>query len=189
MTALCVRGRTAQSALHWLSAALVLVAVGSQALADEPNIKAMPAPMPPSDAPIVVAVDQATVMKLPERATTVVIGNPLIADLTIQPGGIAIVTGKGFGATNVIVMDRGGAVLSEKLIEVKGPNEPVVVVYRGLSRQTYSCTPECSPRITLGDTSKDDMDKDSGLPSDYFGKTLNQTITRNNQAMAIGGSH
>jgi hypothetical protein len=189
MTALCVRGQAAQGALHWLLAALVLVTIGSQALADEPNVKPVSAPMLSSGAPIVVAVDQATVMKLPERATTVVIGNPLIADLTIQPGNIAIVTGKGFGATNVIVMDRGGAVLSEKIVEVKGPNEPVVVVYRGLTRQTYSCTPECSPRITLGDTSKGDIDKDSGLPPDYFGSTLNQTITRNNQAMAIGGAH
>ena len=47
-----------------------------------------------------------------------------------------------------------------------------------MTRQTYSCTPDCSPRMTLGDTSKDDFDKDSGLPADYFGKTLNQSITR-----------
>ncbi len=53
-------------------------------------------------------------MKLPDRAATVVIGNPLIADLAIQPGGIAVVTGKGYGGTNVIVMDRAGVVLTEK---------------------------------------------------------------------------
>ena len=31
------------------------------------------------------------------------IGNPLIADLSIQPGGLAVITGKGYGATNFIV--------------------------------------------------------------------------------------
>ena len=48
----------------------------------------------------------------------------------------------------------------EKSVEVKGPRDPIVVVYRGVSRNTYSCTPECAPRITLGDD------------SDYFNKTL-----------------
>jgi hypothetical protein len=175
MTALCVRGRMAHGALHWLVcwllAGLFLAAVASRSFADEP---------------ITVSIDQATILKLPERAATVVIGDPLIADMTLQPGGIAIVTGKGYGATNVVVMDRSGAVLMEKMVEVKGPNDKVVMVYRGVSRQTYSCTPECSPRITLGDTSKDDFDKDSGLPSAYFSNTLNQAITRNSQAMAAG---
>ena len=105
-----------------------------------------------------------------------VIGNPLIADLSLQPGGLAIITGKAYGATNVVVMDRSGAVLAEHIVEVKGPPDPIVVVYRGAARNTYSCTPECSPRITLGDD------------SDYFDKTLNQASSRNTQALAAGAS-
>lgn len=174
MTAFCVRGRSAQSALHWLLAAVVFAAVASQAAAEEPTS---------------VRLDRATILKLPERAATVVIGNPLIADLSIQPGGIAVVTGKAFGATNVVVMDKGSAVLMEKTIEVKGPDDPTVVVYRGATRQTYSCTPDCSPRVTLGDTGKDDVDKDSGIPVDYFNKNLNQGVTRSTQAMAAGAGH
>lgn len=173
MTALCVRGRAGQLALHWLWAALLLVTVAATAAADEP---------------IVVSVDQARIMKLPERAATVVIGNPLIADLAIQPGGIAVITGKGYGETNFIVMDHSGAVLTEHLVEVTEPNGPTVVVYRGYTRQTYSCTPECSPRITLGDTSKDDIDKETSLPNDYFNRTLSQTVTRDNQAIGAGAS-
>jgi len=101
-----------------------------------------------------------------------------------------VVTGKAYGATNVVVLDKSSAVLMEKTIEVKGPDdEPLVVVYRGLTRQTYSCTPDCSPRVTLGDTSKDDFDKDSGLPADFFGKTLSQSVTRSTQAVAAGSGH
>jgi len=162
MTALCVPGRAARWALRWLAAALVFAAVASHATAEEP---------------IAVEVDQARILKLPERASTIVIGNPLIADLTIQPGGIAIVTGKGYGATNFVVMDRGGAVLLEKNVEVKGPPDPIVVVYRGVARNTYSCTPECAPRITLGDD------------TDFFDKTLAQSASRNAQAMGAGASH
>ena len=171
MAALCVRGRAGRFALHWLWAALFLVAVATRAVAAEP---------------ITVRVDQALIMKLPERAATVVIGNPLIADLSIQPGGLAVVTGKGFGATNFIVMDHGGAVLMEKTVEVKGPNDRIVQVYRGLTRQTYSCVSECEPRITLGDTSGGDVDEKSGIPTDYFNTTLTQTVTRDNQAMSAG---
>jgi len=177
MTALRVRGRAGRMALAWLWAALFFATAASYAAAEEP---------------IVVPVDQASIMKLPDRAATVVVGNPLIADLSIQPGGLAVVTGKSYGATNFIVMDHSGAVLLEKTVEVKEPIDPTVVVYRGYTRQTYSCTPECSPRITLGDTSKDDIDKDSGLPNDYFNRTMTQTITRDTQAMGAGagsGSH
>ncbi len=174
MTAFCLRARPAQTALAWLFAAVVLAAGATAAVAEEP---------------IAVHLDQAKILKLPDRAATVVIGDPLIADLSIQPGGLAVVTGKAYGATNVVVLDKSSAVLMEKTIEVKGPDEPLVVVYRGLTRQTYSCTPNCSPRLTLGDTSKDDFDKDSGLPADFFGKTLSQSVTRSTQAVAAGSGH
>ena len=39
----------------------------------------------------------------------------------------------------------------DKSIEVQGPRADVVVVYRGIERETYSCTPNCERRITLGD--------------------------------------
>jgi Pilus formation protein N terminal region len=172
MTAFCLR---AGQIAPWLLAAVVLAGVTAAATAAEP---------------ISVHLDQAKILKLPERAATVVIGDPLIADLSIQPGGLAVVTGKAYGATNVVVLDKSSAVLMEKTIEVKGPaDEPLVAVYRGLTRQTYSCTPDCSPRVTLGDTSAEDIDKDTKAPSDYFNKTLNQAVTRANQATAAGSGH
>jgi hypothetical protein len=163
MVALGMRGRASLRPLHWLSALLFAVAIASPSAA---------APAP--DEPIVVVLDQAKVMQLPERSTTVVIGNPLIADLSIEQGGLAVITGKGYGATNLIVMDKGGAVLLEKTIEVTVPDQETVVVYRGVDRETYSCTPDCSRRMTLGDS------------PDYFDKTLAQVATRNAQASSAG---
>src|SRR5215469_12918356 len=63
---------------------------------------------------IKVTIDQATIAKMPENVATLVIGNPLIADVTVQPGGLLIVTGKSYGATNLIALDRSGAVLIER---------------------------------------------------------------------------
>jgi hypothetical protein len=123
---------------------------------------------------ISVALDKARILHLPDRAATIVIGNPLIADISIQPGGLAVITGKSYGETNFVVLDRAGIVLAEKNVEVTFPNEQsLVVVYRGADRQTYSCTPDCSSRLMLGDTPD-------------FDKVLTQITSRNSQSAAAG---
>lgn len=122
-----------------------------------------------------VVVDQARVIKLPDRVATIVVGNPLIADVTLQPGGIVVVTGKGYGATNMIAMDRTGSVLANRAIQVEGPTEKMVTVYRGTDRESYSCTPTCQRRVTLGDAQA------------YFDATLGQTGSLNGQAGGMAG--
>lgn len=161
MAASCARGRANGSPLRWLAAALLFAATVS------------PAAAAPAE-PIVVRLDQAKLLQLPERAATVVVGNPLIADLSVQPGGLAVITGKGYGATNFVVVDRSGVVLTEKTVEVTEPADKTVIVYRGPDRETYSCTPDCSRRITLGDN------------PEFFDKTLAETVSRNAQASGTG---
>src|SRR5919201_55352 len=100
---------------------------------------------------IAVNVDQAKLVKLPGGIATIVVGNPLIADVTLQNGGVVVVTGKGYGATNFIALDRTGQVLVDRQIQVEGPTDQLVTVYRGVDRETYSCTPVCQRRMTLGD--------------------------------------
>jgi len=163
MTALCVRRLVALVRPCLLAAALLFAATASRAVADET---------------VAVHLDEARVIKLPDRATTVVIGNPLIADLSVQAGGIAVVTGKSFGVTNVVVMDKAGAILTEHTVQVEGPADQTVVMYRGVNRETYSCMPDCAPRITLGDDTK------------FFTDALAQVAARNSQSLASGaGAH
>jgi hypothetical protein len=120
-----------------------------------------------------IVLDQARLVKLPERVASVVVGNPLIADATVQAGGLLVITGKGYGLTNLLALDRAGTVLMEKSVEVRGPRADVIVVHRGVERETYSCSPDCQRRITLGDS-----------PA-YFDATIAQTVTRNSQATAV----
>jgi len=119
---------------------------------------------------VIVMIDHAKVVRLPERAQTVIIGNPMIADLTIQKNGIVVVTGKSYGITNVIALDGGGTLLAESFISVQAATESVVVVQRGLERESYSCTPNCQPSILLGDSSK------------YFSEVGGQAGQRNGYA-------
>jgi len=119
--------------------------------------------------PITVRLDQAMLLKVPDRTATLVIGNPLIADVAVQSGGLVVVTGKGYGATNLIVLDRAGTVLMEHPIQVVGPVDSVVL-YRGIERESYSCLPTCERRIVLGDS------------VNYFNANLTQGTILNAQA-------
>jgi len=159
MTAFCAGSHAAPKLLRWLVPALFVAVLGTRAVAADT---------------LTVKLDEARIVRMPDRAATVVIGNPMIADLTMQPGNLAVVTGKAYGATNVIVLDRSGAVLTELELNVTGPRDKTVIVYRGIARETYSCTPQCSPRITLGDDNT------------YFTNAVNQSSTRNTQAIAAG---
>lgn len=101
---------------------------------------------------ILVVVDRAKVIKLPEKTSTVIVGNPIIADVAVQKNGVLVVTGKSFGLTNLIALDTNGAILNESMIRVEGASEAIVTVQRGMDRESYSCTPNCLPAINLGDT-------------------------------------
>jgi len=160
MTASRTLGRANYRPLHRLLAILGIIALAAPAHAADR---------------ILAPLDKATILHLPDRAATIVIGNPLIADLSIQPGGLAVITGKSYGETNFVVLDRSGIVMTEKTVEVTFPDEQAVVVYRGIDRETYSCTPDCSRRLTLGDA------------PDIFDKAMQQTTSRNTQSAAAGG--
>lgn len=127
-------------------------------------------------ADISVILDQARLVKLPDRVATIVIGNPTIADTVLQPGGWMIITGKGYGSTNIIALDRSGAILMEKQVEVQGPQD-VVVVYRGVERGTYSCTPDCERRLTLGDA-PNTFEREAAQISARNGLALGTAATR-----------
>ncbi len=120
--------------------------------------------------PFPVVIDQAQLMRVPPRTSTIVVGNPLIADVSLQAGGILVVTGKGYGSTNFLALDRAGNVLTERALIVRAPSENIVTIQAGMERGSWSCEPVCQPRIMLGDT-----------PS-FFNPTLAQTGNRNGSA-------
>jgi len=119
---------------------------------------------------VAVMIDHAKIVRLPERTQTVIVGNPIIADITVQRNGIVVVTGKSYGVTNLIALDATGTMLAESLVSVQAATESIVVVQRGLERESYSCTPRCQPSILLGDAGR------------YFGETSGQAGQRNSLA-------
>lgn len=94
-------------------------------------------------AEISVSVNQAKIIKLSRPADTIVIGNPQIADASVQDAKTVVLTGKGFGSTNLVILDASGAPIVDQQVVVSRDEASTVRVYRRANVQTLSCTPNC----------------------------------------------
>jgi hypothetical protein len=119
-----------------------------------------------SDLDFVVLIDQASLLRLERPAAQIVVGNPSIADVSVQSGKVLVVTGKSFGETNLIAIDAEGKVIVDRLLIVQEPRTGFVTLYRGTARQTLHCAPYCAPHLVIGDA------------PDNFGSVSSQITTK-----------
>lgn len=98
-----------------------------------------------------VKVNMARILRINTPASTVIIGNPGVADVTIQDPQTLVLTGKSYGQTNMIVLDAQGNPIADTLIEVVQAQSDLVTVYLGSARTTLACAPVCQPTVMLGD--------------------------------------
>ena len=90
-----------------------------------------------------VTMNQAKIVKLSRAADTIVIGNPAIADASVQDASTVVLTGKGFGVTNLVILDETGKLIIDELVTVMRDTASSVRIYRRAEVQTLSCTPYC----------------------------------------------
>lgn len=102
-------------------------------------------------ADLVVTYDQSQLLRLPRPVASVIVGNPSIADVTVQGGNLLVVTGKTFGITNIIALDQQRNIIQDQRVVVRKDEVRTVNLTKGAMRQSYSCTPNCSPTLTIGD--------------------------------------
>ncbi|WP_417583967.1 pilus assembly protein N-terminal domain-containing protein [Pelagibacterium sp.] len=100
---------------------------------------------------VTVNTNMARVLRINAPAATVIIGNPAIADVTIQDPQTLILTGKSFGRTNMIILDSNGDPIADTIVEVAQLNTDTVTVFMGAQRTSMACAPNCQPVIMLGD--------------------------------------
>ena len=109
---------------------------------------------PAAAADLIVRYDQSQLLRLPRAVSEVIIGNPSIADVTVQGGNLLVVTGKTFGVTNIIALDADRNVIQDQRVIVDQDDRRTVSVYRGPLRQTFTCAPVCTPALVIGDDPK-----------------------------------
>jgi Flp pilus assembly secretin CpaC len=129
--------KTAKSIAVLLSAGLLLGSLAPALAADS--------------APVSVKVNMARILRIDAPASTVIIGNPGVADVTIQDPQTLVLTGKSYGQTNLIILDATGNPIADTMIRVTQDMANIVTMYVGDRRQTYSCEPVCQATVMLGD--------------------------------------
>mgnify|MGYP003381850505 CR=1 FL=1 len=101
--------------------------------------------------PLIVYTDHSRILTVPRTPGTVIVGNPSIADVTIQ-GEQVFLHARSYGTTNVIILDDQGNQLGDYDVIVQTNNANDVYVFRAGASSTYICAPDCEATLKVGDT-------------------------------------
>ncbi|HEV7229664.1 pilus assembly protein N-terminal domain-containing protein [Brevundimonas sp.] len=97
--------------------------------------------------PLSVEIDQSARIQLRGQAGSVIVGNPAIADVTVVDADTLFVTGKGYGVTEVVVVDGLGRTLFQSQVVVAGGDTGRVRVWRGAQVTEMACASSCAPTL------------------------------------------
>lgn len=95
-----------------------------------------------------VLIDQSLPLSLPPGAQRVMIGNPAVADINVLDVHTAVLLGRGYGTTNLLILDAHGRTLLERQIVVGAADLNRVSLYRGDGQNpsrvdNFTCSPRC----------------------------------------------
>jgi len=120
-----------------------------------------------------VEINKTQIMHLPAPASAIVVGNTAIADVSIHSPNLLFIVGRGYGVTNVIVLNDLGQTIMEADIQVKNGNSNTGrrVMLVGQGWRSYECSPFCQPAPVLSDN--------PGFVAQFKGRgqTINNTGT------------
>jgi hypothetical protein len=138
----------------------------------------------PVSVAVSVPMDNVALVSFKTPVTTVYIGNPSIAELTIIDSRHVFVMGKRFGATNLIALGADKTMLENDPVVVSSRHAEAVTVFRGPDTFNYVCTGfHCETRPVPGDP-KVYFDNTEGAAGEHE-DTANKTGGGSSQ----GGNH
>ncbi len=88
---------------------------------------------------LTVALRESRRVVLRGVASTIVVGDPNVADVTLTDTHSIILIGRGYGTTQLMVTDAAGRTLLDSQVSVVAPDAGRVTFYRGLSASDYAC--------------------------------------------------
>lgn len=102
-----------------------------------------------------VELNKTQIVHLSQPAAAIVVGNPAIADISVHSSDTVFLLGRGYGETNIVVLDGAGRTVMDADVQVVNtlPHNGVRLYNGGSKRMTYNCAPYCQPAPVLGDDS------------------------------------
>jgi Flp pilus assembly secretin CpaC len=97
--------------------------------------------------PVSVEIDRSARVALRGPAGSVIVGNPQIADVTVVDAQTLFITGRGYGVTEVTVVDPLGRTVFQSEVVVTGGATGTVRVWRGGQATEMACAASCAPSI------------------------------------------
>ncbi len=98
-----------------------------------------------------LTMDHVRPYSLKAPADQIVVGNPGIADVTVQDKSRLLLFGKAPGMTNIFIFDENGNTIENIIIRVRSTSKGMLTFHRGSARTTYNCTHSCEATVTVGD--------------------------------------
>lgn len=100
-----------------------------------------------------VPIDNSRAVQLARPASTILVGNPSIADVTVVDGTHLYILGRSFGSTNVIALDSKGEAIARLDVVVNKDLPRTVTLHKGIAQTTYACSGgSCEQALMLGDS-------------------------------------
>ena len=94
-----------------------------------------------------VAIDHTARINLRGTAASVIVGNPAIADVTVVDERTLFLSGRGYGVTEVTVLDPLGRTIWSGEVVVTAPTQGAVSVYRGSQVTEMACAQSCATTV------------------------------------------
>ena len=128
---------------HGVGALVALGVMGAVAVAQAATVKVKP--------------DEAKLLRLSDKPATVVIGNPLYADVLVV-GDKVLVQGHNYGKTNVIILNNEGEKIAQFDVVVSGQQDNTVSIFRQGKKETLFCAPDCNNIAEASDNASELLD-------------------------------
>lgn len=116
-----------------------------------------------------VEASKTVALPINGAASSIIIGNKNIADVSVHNENLLFVTGKSYGTTNLLVFDKSGRQLYSSDVLVTTNSTSLVTINRAGQTFTYDCAPNCKAILSIGDQ------------SDHFAALIDQQL----QAQAL----
>jgi Flp pilus assembly secretin CpaC len=96
---------------------------------------------------LVVPIDKSMRLTVLGSAASVLVGNPGVADVTVVDSHTLFVQGRGYGETDIVVLNDRGETLYSGEVVVGAASNNRVSIYRGSQRTDLACAPGCQVSV------------------------------------------